>query len=268
MTAPFTSYVALGDSFTEGVGDPDPTRPNGVRGWADRVAEVLVAQHPEFRYANLAIRGRKMTAVLDEQVEPALGMRPDLVSMYAGGNDILRPKVDIDGIVAPYADAARRLHDGGAHLVLFTGFDLGWAPIFGHLRGRVAVYNELVREVADEVGATLVDFWRMREYRDPRMWDVDRIHMSSLGHRHMAVAVLDALEVPHDLSLDPLPELPPISARERRAADRAWATSHAVPWVQRRLTGRSSGDGLGPRFPALSAMSSGQVSAREGSGSI
>ena len=257
MTAPFPSYVALGDSFTEGVGDPDPDRPNGVRGWADRVAEVLAEQHPGFRYANLAIRGRKMTAVLDEQVGPALAMRPALVSMYAGGNDILRPKVDIDGIVAPYAEAARRLHAAGAHLVLFTGFDLGWAPVFGRLRGRVAVYNELVRELADEVGATVVDFWRMREYRDPRLWDVDRIHMSSLGHQHMAVAVLDALGVPHELALDPLPALSPVSARERRAADRAWATSHAVPWLQRRLTGRSSGDGLTARYPALSALAVG-----------
>lgn len=268
MTAPFTSYVALGDSFTEGVGDPDPVRPNGVRGWADRVAEVLAQQDPRFRYANLAIRGRKMTAVLDEQVGPALAMRPTLVSMYAGGNDILRPKVDIDGIVAPYADAVRELHDAGAHLVLFTGFDLGWAPVFGRLRGRVAVYNELVREVADEVGATLVDFWRMREYRDPRMWDVDRIHMSSLGHRHMAVAVLDALGVAHELSLDPLPTMPPISPRERRAADRAWASSHAVPWLQRRLTGRSSGDGLGPRFPTLSPAPAGALVPADGSGNI
>src|ERR1044071_2174023 len=92
----FHRYVALGDSFTEGVGDPDPTRPNGVRGWADRVAEVLAAQVEGFRYANLAIRGRKMAAVLAEQVEPALGMGPDLVTVYAGGNDILRPKVDVD----------------------------------------------------------------------------------------------------------------------------------------------------------------------------
>ena len=52
------SYVALGDSFTEGVGDADPTSANGVKGWADRVAEQLGATNPEFRYANLAVRGK------------------------------------------------------------------------------------------------------------------------------------------------------------------------------------------------------------------
>jgi len=250
----FRSYVALGDSFTEGVGDPDSSRPNGVRGWADRVAEVLAGHDPSFRYANLAIRGRKMHQVLDEQVEPALRMEPDLVSVYAGGNDILRPRVDIDAVVASYADGLRRLRATGAHLVLFTGFDLGWAPMFGRLRGRVAVYNELVREVAEETEATVVDFWRMREYRDPRMWDIDRIHMSTVGHQHMAVAVLDALGVAHSVSLDPLPGLPSLTRKERREADVAWARAHAAPWIQRRLTGRSSGDGLLPRVGALSTV--------------
>ena len=199
----FRTYVALGDSFTEGVGDPAPDRPHGVRGWADRVAEAVSRRDPDLTYANLAIRGRTMAAVLEQQVEPALAMRPDLVSVYAGGNDIMRPVVDIDAIVAAYAAALRGLRDAGAHLILFTGFDLGWAPVFGRLRGRVAIYNELVREVADDLGATLVDFWRMRDYRQPSMWDVDRTHMSGLGHRHMAVAVLDALGVPHDLTPAP-----------------------------------------------------------------
>ena len=250
----YTTYVALGDSFTEGVGDADPLRPNGVRGWADRVAESLGEQDPEFRYANLAIRGRKMAAVLEQQIEPALAMRPDLVSVYAGGNDILRPVVDVDAIVASYAEALGRIRDAGAHLVIFTGFDLGWAPIFGRLRGRVAIYNEFVREAAEGLDATLVDFWRMREYRDPRLWDIDRIHMSTLGHQRMAVAVLDALGVEHRQLPDPLPDLTAMTPRERREADLAWAKAHAAPWVQRRLTGRSSGDGLSPRYPTLTPV--------------
>ena len=123
--------------------------------------------------------------------------------------------------------------------------------MFGRLRGRVATYNELVREVAEDLDATLVDFWRMREHRDPRMWAVDRIHMSTLGHRHMAVAVLDALGVPHDLAWTRCPSRPPLERAAQREADLAWARAHAAPWIQRRLTGRSSGDGLTPRFPAL-----------------
>ncbi|RYJ05379.1 MAG: SGNH/GDSL hydrolase family protein, partial [Actinomycetales bacterium] len=193
----FHRYVALGDSFTEGVGDHDPTRPNGVRGWADRVAEVLDGQVDDFSYANLAIRGRKLLPIIDEQLEPALALQPDLVSIYAGANDVLRPRIDIDRLVEAYDRAVGRLHAAGAHVVMFTAYDPGGAPVFGALRGRFAVYNELVRQVAERHDATLVDFWRLRDYRDDRFWDVDRMHMSSVGHQRMAVAVLDALGVRH-----------------------------------------------------------------------
>ena len=251
----FHRYVALGDSFTEGVGDHDPTGPNGVRGWADRVAEVLGRSTDDFGYANLAIRGRKMDAILAEQVEPALAMRPDLVTVYAGGNDFLRPRISVDAVVARYGEAVARLTATGATVLLFTGFDLGFAPVFRHLRGRVATYNELVREVADVHGATIVDFWRLREYRDPRLWDVDRLHMSSAGHQRMAVEVLDTLGVPHDLVPFDLAPLPEMDRRQRRDADLAWAKAHAAPWVQRRLRGTSSGDDLAPRWPALTDLS-------------
>ena len=223
----FHRYVALGDSFTEGVGDHDPSRPNGVRGWADRVAEVLGRTADGFGYANLAIRGRKMDAILAEQIAPALALRPDLVTMYAGGNDILRPRISVDAVVGRYGEAVSRFVGAGAKVLLFTGFDLGFAPLFRHLRGRVATYNELVREVADVHGATIVDFWRLREYRDPRLWDVDRLHMSSAGHQRMAIAVLDTLGVPHDLQPVELAPLPEMDRRQRRDADLAWARAHA-----------------------------------------
>jgi len=252
----FHRYVALGDSFTEGVGDPDPSRPNGWRGWADRVAEVLGARTEDFGYANLAIRGRKLPQILAEQVEPARALRPDLVSIYAGGNDILRPKVDIDALVVDYANAIGRLGSSGANLVIFTGFDLGFAPVFRHLRGRVAVYNELVREVADDHGATLVDFWRLREFRDPRLWDVDRMHLSAAGHERMAHAVLRALGIEPDRPVPDLAHTPLRSRKQQRAEDLAWARTHLAPWVKRRVQGTSSGDGVAPKHPALTRPAS------------
>jgi lysophospholipase L1-like esterase len=248
----FSRYVALGDSFTEGVGDPDPALPNGVRGWADRAAAALA--HADFSYANLAIRGRKLLPIIAEQIEPALAMNPDLVSIYAGANDVLRPRVDIDGLVEAYDIGIARLVAAGAHVVMFTAYDPGGSPIFGALRGRFAIYNELVRQVAERHGATLVDFWRLRDYRDDRLWDVDRMHMSSVGHQRMAVAVLDALRVAHEIGIPELGDRPQVSARERREANLDWARAHAGPWVKRRLTGTSSGDSLSPRWPTLSPV--------------
>ncbi|WP_370247065.1 SGNH/GDSL hydrolase family protein [Nocardioides sp.] len=250
----YQRYVALGDSFTEGVGDHDDTRPHGVRGWADRVAEVLGAASPDFGYANLAIRGRLLRPILAEQLDPALALRPDLVTIYAGANDILRPRVDLDDLLATYEDALARLRGAGAHLVVWTAFDPGGSATFGALRGRFAIYSEGVRELADRHDATLVDFWRLREYRDWRYWDTDRMHMSSAGHARMAIEVLDRLGVPHPLPAPTLVDRPPVSRGQALRTNLAWVRDDAVPWVHRRLIGRSSGDGLSPRYPVLTHL--------------
>lgn len=251
---PYHRFVALGDSFAEGVGDPDPTAPNGLRGWADRVAAVLASQTPDFRYANLAIRGRKLPAVLAEQIEPAVTMAPDLVTIYAGGNDIMRPRVDIDGLVERYDAALTRLASTGARLVVFTAFDPGGSAIYRPLRGRFALYNELVRSAADRLGATVVDFWRMRDLRDWRFWDVDRLHLGPAGHQRMAVEVLDTLGVEHDLQVPAFPPLTPATRRDRYRENAEWTRTHFAPWIHRRLTGRSSGDHVTPKRPTLAPV--------------
>jgi lysophospholipase L1-like esterase len=252
---PFHRFVALGDSFTEGVGDPDPARPNGLRGWADRVAEALATQAgDDFGYANLAIRGRKLPAILDEQVAPALALDPDLITIHGGGNDVLRPRVDLDALAAAYDDGVGRLVASGARVVVFTIADPGINPVFRMIRGRTAIFNEWVREIADHHGATLVDMWRMRGWKVSEVMDEDRLHLNPVGHQAIAVAVLDALAADHALAPLPLPDAVELTARERRAANLTWARQHAVPWMHRRLTGRSSGDGVQPKRPTLTPV--------------
>lgn len=250
----FQRYVALGDSFTEGVGDPDPTRPNGWRGWADRVAEVLATRSPEFGYANLAIRGRKLPAILAEQVEPAIALGPDLVTLHGGGNDVLRPRVDLDALAASYDDAVGRLVASGAHVVIFTIADPGLNPVIRMIRGRTAIFNEWVREIADAHGATVVDMWRMRGWSVDEVMDEDRLHLNPVGHQAIAMAVLDALGVPHPLEALAPEQVPVRTRREQRRADLQWARTHLVPWVHRRLTGRSSGDGVEPKHAVLTPI--------------
>jgi lysophospholipase L1-like esterase len=251
-------YVALGDSFTEGVGDPDVGRPNGLRGWADRVAEVL-GQQPgigDFGYANLGIRGRKMRAILDQQVAPAAAMAPDLVTIYAGANDILRPQVDIDALAAAYDDAIGTLTKAAGTVLMFTAYDPGNSPVFRIARGRWAIYNELIREIADKHGSLLVDMWRARSLAHWAIWDDDRMHLNPVGHQHIAIAVLDRLGIDHQLAIPELPEQPVLSSVERRRASLQWACEYAVPWVHRRLTGRSSGDSVSPKRPSLAPIDS------------
>jgi lysophospholipase L1-like esterase len=252
--ATFHRYVALGDSFTEGVGDPDPSAPNGWLGWADRLAGALAQLTDDFTYANLAIRGRKLPGILEEQVEPAIALKPDLISIHGGGNDLLRPNVDVDALAASYDQAIGRMTASGAHVMMFTVADPGLNSAIKVIRGRTAIYNEWLREIAEKHGATLVDCWRMRGWKVAEVMDVDRLHLNPVGHQNIAIAAADALGIPHTLEPLPIADVPELSRREQRAADLAWARTHLAPWVGRRLTGRSSGDGVNPKYPVLTPL--------------
>ncbi len=250
----WTSFVALGDSFTEGMADQLPD--GSYRGWADRVAEVLAAQSPGFRYANLAVRGRLFKGVVNEQVPSAMAMRPDLVSFVAGGNDALRPGFDL-ATIGPRLDwVVRQLAATGATVLLLTGADPTFLlPGKKVVRPRAHAYNEVIREIAARNDVPFIDLWTDPGFTDRRMWAVDRLHLSALGHRRAAARVLTALEVETDPSWQAaLPTAAPRPWIAERGADLRWAQRHFAPWIRRRLTGRSSGDGVMPKRPTLDPL--------------
>jgi len=246
---PWSRYVALGDSFTEGIGDPEPTVPGGHRGWADRVAEVLSQGTEDFAYANLAVRGKLIQQIIDEQLEPALALRPDLITISAGGNDVIRPRTDPDEISARFEYAIERLSRDHATIVIFTGVDVGFSPVFRGIRGKVAIYNENLRTIAKRYDCIVADQWALTEVQDQRMWSPDRLHLNSLGHHTVARMVLAALNVENDLEpMKPEP-LPTGTWRQARVEDLSWARAYLVPWVLRRVRHQSSGDLISAKRP-------------------
>lgn len=257
----WTRYVAIGDSFTEGLCDSDPNRPGSYIGWADRLARHLdalaAAQHLPFGYANLAVRGRRVDDVVGPQLDAALALGPDLVSMIAGGNDILRPSVDLDRLAARLEEAVVRIRHTGADVLLGTPTDTRAAGVFRALRGRHAVASANVFSIAERHGCHVLNLWGMTALQDWRMWDEDRIHLTSQGHRRVAEAACAALG--HDLgSGDWAVPLGPVGSalprRERWQADVAWARAHLAPWLRRRATGTSSGDGIAAKRPELTSF--------------
>ncbi|MDH6236960.1 SGNH/GDSL hydrolase family protein [Cryobacterium sp. CG_9.6] len=247
---PWSRYVAIGDSFTEGIGDPEPESPGGSRGWADRVAEVLSGGSDDFAYANLAVRGKLIRQISHEQIQPALDLRPDLMTFSAGGNDVLRPGADPDEISARCEEAVQRLYRDGATIVLFTGADVGFSPVFRGIRGKVAIYNENLRAVAARYDCIVADLWSLREIQDPRLWAPDRLHLNALGHHTVARMVLDALNVQNSLEPQSPEPMPDTTWRAARTEDFAWAKDYLVPWVLRRVRHQSSGDNVLPKRPA------------------
>ncbi|WP_326561909.1 SGNH/GDSL hydrolase family protein [Micromonospora sp. NBC_01796] len=250
------SYVAVGDSFTEGMDDayPDGT----YRGWADLVAARLAVEAgPDFGYANLAIRGRLFPSVVAEQVPAALAMRPDLVSFAAGGNDVLRRNFDAEALTGRFDQVIRDFREAGADVLVFR-----FADIVSRLPGqrmmapRVALLNRAVGETAQRYGAKLVDLFADDVFQHPEFWSADRLHLSAAGHRRVAGHVLAALGVPADeqwLVVPPQPAPTPWLAA--RGADLRWAGQHLAPWIKRRLTGRSSGDTVTAKRPVLGPLS-------------
>ena len=250
-TAPYLRYVAIGDSTTEGLEDRYPD--GGFRGWADRLAERLDALGADVRYANLAIRGRKVARISDEQLEPALAMAPDLSSVVGGINDILRPKVDLDHVAGHIERMVAALRAGGATVLMMTYPDPAKVmPVARGTSHRVLAFDDALREIAARHGARLVDLAHYGT-ADARLLHPDRLHANSEGHRRIAEAAAETLGLPGATAgwHDPLPSakqapIPAVVAREV-----AWTATYLVPWVGRRLRGRSSGDGVAPKRPRL-----------------
>ena len=246
---PWRRFVALGDSFTEGLGDPEPRRPGEFRGWADRVAEELSLGHDDFAYANLAVRGQLLREVIDSQLPPAIDLRPDLVSIQAGGNDLLHPGVDPDKLAGFVERAVVELRAIDATVVLFVGPDSGKSTIMGQFRTKIAIFNENVRSIAARHDAVVADLWTLTELHDPRMWSPDRLHPSALGYQAVAIMVLNTLNVEHTLVPGELKPAPPQSWRQARAGDLDWAREYFMPWVVEGLKNRSRSKGFHAKRP-------------------
>jgi uncharacterized protein (DUF952 family)/lysophospholipase L1-like esterase len=252
----FERYVALGDSQTEGLNDPDGR--GGFRGWADRFAVLLTATNPHLQYANLAVRGRLMGAIRREQLEPALAMQPDLVTVMGGLNDMMRPSVDLDAVAAELDAIVAAARAAGATVLTNTFPDpTAIAPLFRRLAPRVAAYNERIRSVAAAHGAVVVDFAARGVGTDLRIWSPDRIHANPYGHSLIAAAFADTVgHTGVDHWHVPLPTSARPGRLRRSAAELRWLGQDVAPWMVRRLRGRSSGDGISAKRPRLLPVAS------------
>ncbi|WP_329390779.1 SGNH/GDSL hydrolase family protein [Streptomyces sp. NBC_01716] len=244
-----TSFVALGDSFTEGMSDLQPD--GSYRGWADLLAARLAARTPGFRYANLAVRGKLIGQILDEQVDTAVAMRADMVTLVGGLNDTLRPKYDAGLVLGRLEEAVERLAPACGQLVLMRS-PARRGPVMERFRPRWEKLFDFIDELGARHGALVVDLYGARVLGEQRMWDVDRLHLTPDGHRRVAEAVWQALggEAADDWRAEMAPELPE-GWLTRRTGDARFARQYLGPWIGRRLTGRSSGDGRPPKRPEL-----------------
>ncbi|TXS51587.1 SGNH/GDSL hydrolase family protein [Streptomyces sp. t39] len=264
MNANYTSFVAVGDSFTEGMSDLLPD--GSYRGWADLLAARLAARTPDFAYANLAVRGKLIGQIVEEQVGVAAAMRADVVTLVGGLNDTLRPSCDMGRVRGLLDQAVETLAPSCGTLVLMRSPGRN-GPVMQRFRPRMEELFAHIDTLAARHGALVVDLYGAEVLGDQRMWDVDRLHLTAEGHRRVAEAVWQSLGLAaEDDWRAPLPPATVPGWAVRRAADLRFARRHLGPWIGRRLTGRSSGDGRPAKRPELAPYEAAAAAAeRDGS---
>ncbi|MGO1056124.1 SGNH/GDSL hydrolase family protein [Crossiella sp. CA198] len=271
------SLVAIGDSFTEGMCDPAPGSrtclpgPEATfRGWADRLAAAMAGIDPGMRYANLAVRGKLISEIHAEQVPAAIAAKPALVTVNGGGNDLLRPGGDPDLAAEGYERVVAELRRAGCDVLVFTGYDPHQGSLLRRIRGKIAVYTSHVHTIAARHDCLLVDLWAFRFTTDWRYWCPDRVHLSTEGHRRVALRTAEVLGLPVTEDWQaPLPPLPEPSKVVALGSDLRWAGTHLVPFVVRHLRGVSMGARVQPKRPELTELAeldSRPVRSRLGSG--
>ena len=251
----FERYVAIGDSSTEGLDDPDGN--GGYRGWANRLAERLAAAQGSVLYANLGVRGKTTREVAAEQLAAAVAMRPDLATVFTGTNDVTARRFDAAAVAADVERLQATLVGAGATVLTFTLPDL--TPVMPLARGlapRVRALNAAIRAACAHTGATLLDFAAYPVASDPRLWSDDRLHANAAGHARVAAALAHALGLPgcDESWRQPLPPRGSHRAAAWLAAELRWGRRHLLPWIWQHLRGRSSSDGQGPKRPALAEL--------------
>lgn len=247
-------FVAIGDSFTEGVGDE---RADGVsRGWADIAAQGWAdAGGAPIEYANLAIRGKLVWPIVEQQLEPALALRPTHLSFNGGGNDMLRPRADIGHIADAFDRVLRRCDEEGVRVILLSGANPSAQLPFPRLiqrRGDL-LSAEVVGRIAGRPDVIRALNWPDRVLSSPPFWSADRLHMNVRGHHRVAARVLEALGLTAPGEWWALPDL-----AEEQLGGFAYYRTHVGPWVRRRLTGTSSGDGRAAKFPEWVTLTPGE----------
>ena len=249
-------FVVLGDSCAEGLDDPYPGEDH-YRGWADFVAAHLAQDEPHFRYANLAVRGRRLDQIVPEQAPRAAQLEPDLIALFGGGNDVMSRGWDARTVARRVDKAIRACTEISPTVVTFTLSDISHRmPLGRRMRPRIVALNEAIREAAVSYGALLIDLWPDQAVTDSRYFGADRLHLSAHGHRRLAAYVLGLLgREPDPAWLAPLPGAAQHSSWR---ADLHWLLHEVAPVAvtrtRNRLIGRQPGDGFFPKRPDLLPM--------------
>ena len=229
-----TTYVALGDSVSVGMGDPAPE--GGWRGWPALLASGLHA--PDLH--NLAVLGGQSAEVERSQLPAALALKPDVASVVCGLNDTLRGGFDPKRTGEALDRIVGALRAQGAEVLTMKMPDPG--AMFGLPRSlarplarRMRAVNAVVDEVAERHRTLHFDAATEPATYERRNWSVDRLHPNERGHRLIAVRFHELL-TGSGFPVGTAPDLEPTSPPPTRRQEIGWMATKGTLWVLRRST--------------------------------
>ena len=194
---PWHHYVALGDSFTQGVGDPvDGFAKLGAVDW---LATALRQSNPDLRYANLAQRHLLVSEIREQQLETALRLKPDLVSIVAGANDIMTGRFSATRWEEEFPALFEAFRQIGAVVIVgnlpeFPILRTLKEPLQLRLKSNLARGNEILQHLAARYQVVLVDAWEISQRSDREDWSADGVHLNARGYFKFAQETLKAIE--------------------------------------------------------------------------
>ncbi|MEY9966239.1 lysophospholipase L1-like esterase [Streptacidiphilus sp. MAP12-16] len=230
--------VALGDSLTEGLGDP--AADGGWRGWAALLADGLATHPSAVDLRNLAVSGALTADVMNRQLPAARAHRPHVATVVVGVNDTLRAGYDIHAVARNLDTTLAALADGDTALLTACLPDPGRmlrlpGPLARPLARRMHSVNEVVHALSERYSAVHVHVAQSAWVDDPRMWSVDRLHPSERGHRALA-REFHALLAAAGTALGPAPGPEPTESAPTPAAQAWWMATKGTRWVLERCT--------------------------------
>ena len=250
----YRSYVAMGDSLTEGLGDTGFEKNRYNKGWADRLASLLAREAAfaghAFDFANVALRGSSSLHILTAQLERTLELKPDLVTIMTGANDLSWLPWRKKAIDPLLRGALVRLYDVGAHVVLINTVRPAHTTLAKLMIGRSRQMSNLIERIGAEFGAPVVDVHSMREFERLDFWASDLVHFSSNGHVRVTNLVAE------ELGLTCRDETANVAGKTRLGplSFFSWLGRDVIPFWSRKVRGVTSGFGREPKHDLFLRM--------------
>lgn len=192
-------FVAIGDSFTEGIGDE--VEGITLKSWVDHFVQLCVN---DIEYVNFAKRGLVTKEIRLQQLEKALTFKPDLVSLIAGANDVLKGRWNHQAYKNEMEFMIDKLSKTDADIIIANLPDFTVRLPFSSekkqvIQEQLLEANDVIRSLSREYKLHHIDFWNHQLVNDNTLWSTDLIHPNSKGYVKVAELIFNSLPV-HDSS--------------------------------------------------------------------